>query len=183
MEKIFLSHSSKDKEYVRPIFDYFGADRCVYDEMTFEAGMPTINEIFKGLDSSDIFVFFISDSSLGSEWVQEEIKVAEANLHNDVKKLSQIFPVIIDDKISYSDLRIPDFLKKGFGSYNLRHIYNHKIACKKIEDQLTKLQIEKNINFDKKINFFMVVIWRRKNLKRVLMKEMKMGKLSILNAL
>ena len=39
MDKIFLSHSSKNKDYVRPIFEYFGGDRCVFDEMTFEIGM------------------------------------------------------------------------------------------------------------------------------------------------
>lgn len=33
MEKIFLSHSSSDKDYVRPIFEYFGGDRCIFDEM------------------------------------------------------------------------------------------------------------------------------------------------------
>lgn len=46
MDKIFLSHSSKNKNYVRPIYEYFGGDRCVFDEMTFEAGMQTIKEIF-----------------------------------------------------------------------------------------------------------------------------------------
>lgn len=35
MDKVFLSHSSKDKGFVRPIFDYFGGDRYIFDEMTF----------------------------------------------------------------------------------------------------------------------------------------------------
>lgn len=46
MEKIFLSHSSVDKDFVRPIFNYFGGDRCVFDEMTFDKGMLTLSEIF-----------------------------------------------------------------------------------------------------------------------------------------
>ena len=62
MEKIFLSHSSKNKDYVRPIFEYFGKDRSVFDEMTFEYGMKTIDEIFSGIDSSDIFdIFYIGE--------------------------------------------------------------------------------------------------------------------------
>ena len=140
MDKIFLSHSSKNKDYVRPIFEYFGGDRCVFDEMTFEIGMQTLKEIFKGIDDTDIFVFFISNDSLESDWVKEEIYHAQENLNNDNKKLSQIFPIIIDDSITYVDKRIPDFLKSGFGAYNLRHIQNYKVACKKIEDQLTKCQ-------------------------------------------
>lgn len=154
MDKIFLSHSSKDKNYIRPIFDYFGGDRCIFDEMTFEIGMPTLEEIFKGIDETDIFVFFISNDSLDSEWVKKEIYTAEKQLNNDVKQLSQIFPIIIDDSITYADERIPDFLKKGFGSYNLRHIHNHKVACKKISDQLTKLRMDKDLDFGKKLTFF-----------------------------
>lgn len=154
MDKVFLSHSSKNKDYVRPIFEYFGGDRCVFDEMTFEIGMQTLKEIFKGIDDTDIFVFFISNDSLESDWVKEEIYHAQENLNNDNKKLSQIFPIIIDDSITYADKRIPDFLKSGFGAYNLRHIQNYKVACKKIEDQLTKLRMEKETDFGKKINFF-----------------------------
>ena len=154
MDKIFLSHSSKDKKYVRPIFEYFGGDRCIFDEMTFEGGMPTIGEIFKGIDDTDIFVIFISDAALESIWVKKEIYIAEESLNNDTKRLSQIFPIIIDDNVTYTDERIPIFLKRGFGAYNLRHIQNHKVACKKISDQLTKLRIEKDMDFGKKINFF-----------------------------
>ena len=154
MDKIFLSHSSKDKKYVRPIFDYFGGDRCIFDEMTFEIGMPTLEEIFKGIAETDIFVFFISNDSLDSDWVKKEIYTAEKQLNNDAKRLSQIFPVIIDDSITYTDERIPDFLKQGFGAYNLRHIQSYKVACKKINDQLTKLRMERDLNYGKKLTFF-----------------------------
>lgn len=154
MEKIFLSHSSNDKDFVRPIFNYFGGDRCVFDEMTFDEGMPTLSEIFKGIGSSDIFVFFISDSSLNSEWVNREILYAQENLDNDEKKLSQIFPIIIDENISHDDKRIPNFLKSGFGSYNLQHITSYKLACRKIDAQIIKRNIEDNLEYEKKLNFF-----------------------------
>ena len=85
MDKIFLSHSSKNKDYVRPIFEYFGGDRCIFDEMTFETGMQTLKEIFKGIDNADIFVFFISNDSLESPWVKKEI--FQAILKDKVKKI------------------------------------------------------------------------------------------------
>ena len=126
----------------------------MFDEMTFEAGMKTLQEIFNGIDETDIFVFFISNEALESEWVKKEITKAKQNLDNDIQKLSQIFPIIIDDSITYEDERIPDFLKNGFGAYNLRHILNYKVACKKIENQLTKLRMERDLSLDKKLNFF-----------------------------
>lgn len=177
MDKIFLSHSSKNKDYVRPIFEYFGGDRCIFDEMTFETGMQTLKEIFKGIDDADIFVFFISNDSLESPWVKKEIFQAQEHLNNDSKKLSQIFPIIIDDSITYSDARIPDFLKTGFGAYNLRHIQNYKIACKKIEDQLTKLRMEKELSFDTKLNFFYGRDIEKKTFKEKLDERDENGKL------
>lgn len=154
MERVFLSHSSKDKDYVRPIYDFFGKDRCVYDEMTFEYGMKTIEEIFNGIDDSDIFVFFISNDSLNSKWVIEELNYASQKLYNDKMRLSQIYPIIIDTTILYSDPRIPSFLRNGFSAYNLHHINNPKIACKKIESQLVRLKINSDLEFSNKINFF-----------------------------
>lgn len=177
MDKIFLSHSSKNKDYVRPIFEYFGGDRCIFDEMTFEAGMQTINEIFKGIDDADLFVFFISNDSLDSDWVKKEIYQARDHLNNDSKKLSQIFPIIIDNSVTYGDARIPDFLKTGLGAYNLRHIQNYKVACKKIEDQLIKLRMEKEIDFGDKLNFFYGRDIEKKTFKEKLDERDENGKL------
>lgn len=177
MEKIFLSHSSSDKDYVRPIFEYFGGDRCIFDEMTFETGMQTLQEIFDGVDETDIFVFFISNKSLESKWVKEEILKAKQNLDNNIQKLSQIFPIIIDDKITYEDERIPDFLKNGFEAYNLRHILNYKVACKKIENQLTKLRMKKELSFEKEINFFYGRDLEKNEFKKILDERDENGKL------
>lgn len=52
MNKVFLSHSSNDKEYVQYIAEQFGRDYCVYDSMCFEAGMKNIDEIFREMDNT-----------------------------------------------------------------------------------------------------------------------------------
>ena len=183
MEKIFLSHSSSDKDYVRPIFNYFGGDRCIFDEMTFGEGMKTLQEIFDGIDETDIFVFFISNEALDSAWVKQEITRAKQNLDNNEQKLSQIFPIIIDDTITYEDKRIPDFLKSGFGAYNLRHILNYKVACKKIENQLTRLRMERDLSLDKKINFFYGRDLEKKRFKENLDERDEYGKLKHIKCL
>lgn len=64
MNKIFLSHSSTDKEYVEYIARKFGKDVAVYDEYSFEVGLKTLDEILKSLDATDLFVIFISDSCI-----------------------------------------------------------------------------------------------------------------------
>ncbi len=152
--KIFLSHSSHDKDYVRYIAEHFGKDRCVYDEMCFEYGLKNLDEILRGLDSTSLFVFFISHNSLESDWVKKEITSAEENLLNNNSKLSQIFPIIIDETITHLDKRIPDVLRKGFGSYNLRFIKSKVIACKKIETQYMRQRFESDLEYQQKLLSF-----------------------------
>lgn len=151
MGKIFLSHSSKDKAFVEPIADLLGKQTCVYDKYTFELGMKTIDEIFDNLDQTDIFVFFISNNSLDSEWVKQELNRAKELLRLP-HKLSQIFPIIIDEKIEHSDSRIPQFLKS---EYNLQRVSSYKLAYRKIIDQYNKAEFEKDIdNIEIKSSFF-----------------------------
>lgn len=145
MNKVFLSHSSKDKPYVEYIANRFGKNHCVYDAVCFEAGMKTLDEIFREMDNSSIFVVFISESALESDWVQKELTIAEDRLRHDTYKLSQIFPIIIDPTIRHNDPRIPDFLKKGFDSYNLRVITSNKVAFRKIKAQQSRFLLENNL--------------------------------------
>ncbi len=154
MGKVFLSHSSYDKEYVKTVADLLGRDNCIFDAYTFEAAMKNIDEIFRGLDKSDIFVYFISNQSLNSEWVSLELNNAIEKLGNMSNKVRQIFPIIIDKNIEYSDSRIADFLKSGKNSYNLRHINNPKIAYRKIKSQLTSIFMENDSEYKKSFEFY-----------------------------
>ena len=60
MSRVFLSHSSKQKGYVEIVARKLGESRVVYDKWTFEAGNKTLDEIYKWLDNTGLFVFFIS---------------------------------------------------------------------------------------------------------------------------
>jgi hypothetical protein len=60
----------------------------VFDEATFEEGMQTSSEILKGLDSTDIFVVFLSSSALESKWVKQEIVEAYDRLSRDLLPLN-----------------------------------------------------------------------------------------------
>ena len=131
MAKAFLSHSSSDKYLVRKIANLLGNQRCVLDEKSFEPGARTLDEIFRELDESDVFVLFISDKALDSDWVQKELTLAYNAMNED--KLDRILPIIIDEKVDYTDPRIPKWLSKD---YNLRCIKNEVIIFHKIRDAL-----------------------------------------------
>ena len=134
MIKCFLSHSSKDKEYVRIVASGLRKETRIFDEQTFEKGMSPAEEIINGLDDTSLFVLFLSDSALESEWVKEEIKLAKTKV--DEGNIQRIYPIIIDDKIDYTDTRIPSWMKDGF---NIQPIKKAKVAIRKINARLREI--------------------------------------------
>jgi tetratricopeptide (TPR) repeat protein len=149
MNKVFLSHSSKDKEnFVSIVAEKFGPDRCFYDEYAFRPGMKTLEEIYKALDKTDIFVLFISNTSLKSPWVKKEI--TQANLRT-IEGKAVFFPIIIDSGIRYDDKRIPSFLRKN---YNLQLITTPEMAYKIILQRLRQIIWLKHPLYDQRQNIF-----------------------------
>lgn len=129
--KCFLSHSSKDKgRYVAQVAVKL-APNIEYDELTFEEGMGNLEEILSALGRSDVFVLFLSENSLESEWVRREI--TEAKMRLETGELKRFFPIVIDRSVSYSDARIPQWISE---SYNLRPITKPSIAAKRIRERM-----------------------------------------------
>lgn len=153
MPKVFLSHSSKDKDsYVRLVADKLakeiGDHNLIYDEYTFEGGMKSIDEIDKGLDKSDLFVIFISDSSLESDWVKYELDNAEKLLTKE--KLDRIYPIIIDRDINFNDDRIPKWLKE----YNLKYISRPNKSANMIMQRMREISWKLHPRIKDKENIF-----------------------------
>ena len=135
MIKCFLSHSSSDKErYVRIVKNLLRTGSIIYDEDTFEAGMSPSEEIINGLDETSIFVIFISESALESRWVRDELFIAKTKV--DSGKIDRIYPIIIDESITFEDKRIPEWMKEGF---NIQHIRQPKVAARKINSRIREL--------------------------------------------
>jgi len=150
MIKAFLSHSSKDKDtYVRKVADWLGKDNIIYDEFTFEEGEKSLDEIVKGLEKTEIFVLFLSENALLSEWVKKEISDAKIKL--DSKEINKIFPIIIEDGLTYEDSRIPQWLRDN---YNLKPIKRAQVAARRIHRKLRELSWSKHPELKKRQNIF-----------------------------
>ncbi|TMO21022.1 toll/interleukin-1 receptor domain-containing protein [Pseudoalteromonas sp. S4741] len=150
MIKAFLSHSSQDKEhYVRNVANWLDKDDIIYDEYTFEEGERPLDQIIDGLDKSEIFVIFLSDNALNSEWVIKEITEAKIRLDSD--QINKIFPIIIDDKIQYTDSRIPEWLRDN---YNLKPIKRANVAARRIHNKLREVSWTKHPELKIRENYF-----------------------------
>lgn len=77
--KIFLSHSSSDKDIVSNVYSELGPGICHYDVATFDPCGFLPDQIYSALSESTHFVLFASERALASEWVSGELKVAFIN--------------------------------------------------------------------------------------------------------
>jgi hypothetical protein len=74
MISVFLSHSSKDKPFVRELADFLQRDGQIkvwLDERDISFGENIVDKIAEGLDS-DFVLLIISPDSVNSAWVKEE---------------------------------------------------------------------------------------------------------------
>lgn len=111
--RAFISHSSKDKNFVDRLASELGRLYCVYDSFSFETGIEFKESIRRGFDNSNIFVLLASQNSLSSVWVNFEIEEAEYRLIQGA--LNQSLVYLIDDKTTVAD--IPKWLTKSKVTY------------------------------------------------------------------
>ena len=122
MSKIFLSHTSTDKKFVRKL----GADLRRYghtiwiDEAEINIGDSLIGKIRDGLDSVDYVAVVLSEASIKSEWVKKEIEIA-SNREIEEKKVV-VLPLLIQN------VELPGFLKgKFYGDFSKKEEYEEKL--------------------------------------------------------
>lgn len=105
MSKIFLSHTSSDKPFVRKLAaDLRNNGHTVWiDEAEINIGDTLIGKIREGLDSVDYVAAVLSNASIQSELVKKELEIA-SNKEIKQKKII-ILPLIIEN------VEMPGFLE------------------------------------------------------------------------
>jgi len=149
MSKAFLSHSSVQKPLIESIYKRLGKDNCIIDKYNFEVGTPTLDSIILGIEKTDLFVIFLSDAALNSQWVKYEIEYAKNLRSLELSKRILIF--LVDYSIDYTDPRIPEWLSE---KYNLKHITDPILLYKKIDSKLRDISIENHPYIKKKEEIF-----------------------------
>ncbi|HSK73253.1 MAG TPA: toll/interleukin-1 receptor domain-containing protein [Pyrinomonadaceae bacterium] len=104
MNKVFLSHNSKDKPFVRMLAEDIKASGVSVwiDEVEILVGDSLIRKISEGLVAANYVVAVLSKNSVESKWVKEELEIA-ATLGIEGNRVV-ILPLRLDDCV------IPTFL-------------------------------------------------------------------------
>jgi hypothetical protein len=113
----FLSHSSKDKAFVRKLAADLVANgvKVWIDEQRILVGDSIPEKVAQGLAESDFFLIVVSENSVGSSWVKKEL--SNALIHEIERRNVTVLPIKIDDATmpeSIRDKRYADFQ----GSYD-----------------------------------------------------------------
>jgi hypothetical protein len=105
MVSVFLSHSSKDKPFVRDLADALGRDGEIdvwLDEREIAPGDNIVGKIGQGLDA-DFILLIMSPDSVDSEWVKEEW--TDAYWEQTNRRKTKLLGVL------YRDCHIPRLLR------------------------------------------------------------------------
>jgi hypothetical protein len=125
--KAFLSHSSKDKAFIRKVAEELGLTQIEYDEKTLEYTL-NMAAIRRALTRCSVFVAFVSRNSISSNFVNEELRSAlEARGRGDLRGIM----VISIDGTSHPAL--PEWMRE----INITHqISSPKMCARKIQAAL-----------------------------------------------
>lgn len=133
MIKAFISHSSAQKTFAEEIARILGFDNCFIDNSTFENGMKTIDEIYKAIGCSTIFVFLISKEALTSDWVRNEL--SNVRDYVDDGKIT-FLPFIIDERVDHHEASIKPWIRKD---YNLQKYSNPILVARKVKEVIREM--------------------------------------------
>ncbi|HHT9105618.1 MAG TPA: toll/interleukin-1 receptor domain-containing protein [Candidatus Wujingus californicus] len=124
-KSIFLSHSSKDKFFVRTLADHLRSYgiKIWLDEAEINIGDSLTEKIGEAIENTDYVGVVLSHNSINSEWVQRELQIA---LQKEIKgKKVVVLPILIET------VEIPPFLKDK--------LYADFTSPDKFEQELPKL--------------------------------------------
>jgi serine/threonine protein kinase len=125
---LFISHAHKDKvRFVNSFVNYLRAEGYLVwlDEKSIRAGEPFWDKITTAIEESDYVILILSENSLRSRAVNEEIRTAQLfNLNN-----TKIIPIRIDP-IDFSE--IPPYIRSrhvlDFVGWEDSMVFNTKIS-------------------------------------------------------
>jgi hypothetical protein len=105
MARIFISHSSADKDFVRRLFEDLRdlGHRPWLDEWEIKVGDCIVSSIQEGLESSDYIIVVLSPFAVSSGWVEREWKDAYWNEVTEGRTI--VLPVLLADCVIPSLIR------------------------------------------------------------------------------
>ena len=150
MGSVFLSHSSKDKDFVRKLAADLrrNGHYAWVDEAEIKLGDSLIEKIEEGIENTDYLGVILSSHSIASKWVTREVRIA---LTQEIYgKRLKVFPILLEK------VKIPAFLlDKKYADFTSEE--NYKNSLQLIVERLATPpdDIEKSSFSTSEVKFYM----------------------------
>lgn len=94
--KIFISHTSADKPFVRRLASRLEKDQFSVwlDEHDLIAGDPLSETIGRALEAAKVILVVVSKASISSKWLRYELNIATEKM---IKGECRVIPIVIDE--------------------------------------------------------------------------------------
>src|SRR4051812_14035500 len=94
---VFLSHSSEDKDIVRPLAERLRRDglRVFFDEWEIKVGDSIPSKIDEGLERSRVLVLCMSANAFASDWATLESQTFR--FRDPLNKVRRFIPLRLDE--------------------------------------------------------------------------------------
>jgi hypothetical protein len=94
--RVFVSHSSKDNPFVRKFVEALEKHliNVWLDKHEIKVGDSLVGKISEALEKADYLIIVLSQASVSSRWVQEELNAA---LTNQIAGKGVVLPVLLED--------------------------------------------------------------------------------------
>ena len=103
-QSLFISYSTKDEEFANRLHEDLQSEgvRCWFAPKDMKIGDRIRQRIDESIREHDRLMIILSDNSLKSPWVEDEVESAMEE--ENKKKNTVLFPIRIDDAVMDSDL-------------------------------------------------------------------------------
>jgi len=146
MIKVFLSHSSLQKNLVEKVASEIGWDFAILDKFDFESGRKIIDEINNALGVTSVFVLFASKESLSSSWCKSEL----ANIRDLVDEEKCYFCAFSVDE----GIDVTKDAKPWVRQYLTNYYDNPKTLARVIQRRIVEILWEKHPEIKIKEHFY-----------------------------
>lgn len=134
-----MSHSSKDKHFVKTVAEAIGLARCEYDEYTFDYVLNA-QAIRRAFLRCDLFILFLSANSIQSNFVAEETRTAL-----DFRAQGQLKKVLVISLDQTSFKALPEWMQ----AINVvTRLSTPQTCARKIDAELFALEAEADKTVD-----------------------------------
>ena len=128
-KQVFISHSSKDKKDVEMIIPYLnGQDLPVwFDKYSIPVGASITEQVQRGIEESDMVIFWVTDNFLNSNWCQMEMKAYISRMIQENIRIC----IVMDDDIEIK--KLPLFLR------DIKHIRRDHRSVIEVAEEIQEL--------------------------------------------